>query len=207
MTTGDLRFAAELHRRFLGHGLFPALGPTFLRAYLATYLVSPFAMALVAAIGGRPVGFLVGTIDDRLHYRYVLRRRGLRLAILGAVGLLVRPRVAVWFLHTRVARYVRGLRRLTGPGGTGPAAPGVDRDAVLAHVAVSPTARARGAGSALVEEFGHYARNAGASSAQLVTRADNSGAGLFYERLGWWPTGYFVDRDGVTWMQYRIELG
>jgi ribosomal protein S18 acetylase RimI-like enzyme len=208
MTRGDLRFAADLHRSCLGHGLFPRLGSRFLRAYLRTFVQSPFAIALVAERDGDPVGFLVGTGDDRRHYRHVIRRHGVRLALSAALALVTRPRVAAMFARTRLVRYARGAvrlaRRPTAPPSPSTTPPGAN--GVLTHLAVVPAGRERGVGAALVEDFLSQARTHGAASVRLVTRSGESGAGSFYERLGWEPDGGFADADGIEWRRYRTEL-
>src|SRR5215207_9639819 len=104
-TNRELGFCAALHAHELGHGFFASLGHGFLRAYYATFVASPYAVALLATSQGAPVGLVVGAIDPRAHARWVLRRRGLRLAARGAAVLVVRPRVAWRFLRTRVERY------------------------------------------------------------------------------------------------------
>lgn len=208
MTEDDLRFASALHRRSLGHGLFPALGPTFLRCYLRTFVSGPTAVALVAELDGAVVGFLVGVVDEPSHLRGVVRQHGLRLAVMGVVALAARPRVAWRFARTRLRRYVVGIGRLAradrSVGARVPAPRSVH--AVLSHVAVVPEARSARVGSALVVRFTELARAGGAAAARLVTRSGEAGAGPFYERLGWRRAGEFVDRDGLTWIRYRLDL-
>lgn len=59
----DLHFCTALHARTLDHGFFMGLGPQFVRSYEATFLDSPHATALVATLGGHPVGALTGVLD------------------------------------------------------------------------------------------------------------------------------------------------
>ena len=208
MTTGDLRFAADLHRACLAHGLFPRLGGRFLRVYLRSFVASPFAVALVAERAGDPVGFLVGTVDDRRHYQHVIRRHGVGLALSGAVALLQRPLVAVLFARTRLLRYIRGAVRLarTSAPPASPSATASNGDGVLTHLAVIPFCRGIGVGAALVEDFVCHTRRQGATSLRLVTRSGESGAGAFYERLGWEPVGGFTDADGIEWRRYKASV-
>lgn len=209
MTAVDLRIAAELHRRWLGHGLFPALGPRFLRCYLRTFLSGPAAVALVAEVDGAAAGFLVGVFDEPTHLRNVVRQHGLRLAATGLIALAARPRVAWRFARTRLRRYAGGLGRLARSGHSVdarfPVSPSIE--AVLSHVAVAPEARSARVGSALVVRFSELARARGAAAARLVTRSGDAGAAPFYERLGWRRSGEFVDRDGLAWLRYRLVLG
>ena len=202
----DLAAAADIHYECLRHGLFPQLGRRFLRAYLATFIDSPHAVALVAVTHGGPVGFLVGTFEDADHYRFVLRRHGLRLALRGSAAILLRPRVALHFARTRARRYARAATRLAGGAVASAASVAGVPTGVLAHVAVAPAGRGRGMGAGLVDEFAGRASARGLRALRLVTRADGQGAGDFYWRLGWQMLGTHGDRDGVTWARYRLEL-
>src|SRR3546814_17956993 len=76
MTQGDLAFAAHLHRTALPTGLFPTLGPRFLRVYLSTHAASPFGLAYVPLVAPRPVAFIAACPDHRAHPPTVLRPFG-----------------------------------------------------------------------------------------------------------------------------------
>lgn len=207
MTAADLRFVAHLHRSCLAHGLFPALGPRFLRAYLHTYAASPFGLAYVALLDGAPVGYLVGTVDDVAHVRYVLRRSGVHLSLLGLIALLLRPRLAWRFVRTRARRYLTATTRILRSGTRASVSPGSSECvAGLSHVAVTSSAQGCGVGGALVERFVEDARSSGATVARLLTKAGDGGAYGFYDRLGWCPTGVVTDRDGIAWSRFRLEL-
>lgn len=205
-------YAAALHARSLPHGFFARLGRPFLRAYYDSFVASPYAVALSAFAGGRLSGVLVGTLDTGAHYSWVLRRRGLRLALLGAGGLALRPRLATTFLRTRAGRYLRrawdtprDLALSSSRGRRGGPARG-EGVAVLTHVAVDVAARGTGAGTRLVGAFVEAARAAGADRAALVTLAGEDGAGPFYEGLGWTHTGDRQDRDGRTVSAFSLNL-
>ena len=206
LTPADAAFAAALHARALPHGFFARLGPRYLRAYHASFAASPFAVALVAVVGARPVGVLLGTLDNRAHYRWVVRHRLLRLAFAGVLALAVRPRLAAAFLRTRAAHYARSLTRLRRrgvPAAGGPQAPGRPV-AVLTHVAVASAARGRGVGARLTEAFVGTAHSA-AGRIALVTLAGDAGAGRFYERLGWVRVDERRDRDGRLIAEYEYR--
>lgn len=207
MTAGDVPFASTLHHQCLPHGLFPSLGHRFLRRYLFTYATSPFGLALIVEVDGEPVGFLVGSFDERAHRTHVVREHGTSLALHGAAAMLSRPTVAWRFLTTRLVRYTAGFtrRRLRPPSrvGQGDAEP---RTAVLSHVAVVPSVRGIGAGTTLATAFVQRVRATEAETAELLTRDDDRGATGFYSRLGWFHVGDVVDRDGLTWSRLQIEL-
>lgn len=200
----DLPFCAQLHLDALPHGFFARLGPRFLRAYYASFLESPHAVALLAAVRGHPAGFLVGIVDPPLHRRWVLRHRGGWLAVLGATALAIRPSVAIQFLRTRVARYIRTWRRhrpVDAPVPAGGMAP-----AVLSHVAVLPGARGSGLGAQLVRSFEQAAGRAGAPRAVLTTLAGAGGASDFYVRRGWRRTHTHTTPEGQHMEEWARDL-
>lgn len=204
MSNRDVGFATTLHLQSLNHGLFPALGKGFLGAYLRTFVSSPFAIALIAERAGEPIGYLVGTEDDRAHYGHVIRTNWPSLAPRGLVALLVRPAIALRFARTRAARYARGAVRLTGKAVShGP----LVKDASLTHMAVSAQCRSQGAGEALVNGLLENLSQSNVAGVRLLTRSGSDGAARFYEKLGWCLVEEFTDQDGLEWQRYRIDLG
>lgn len=199
----DVRFCARLHLEALPHGFFAELGPRFLRAYYATFLESPHAVALVAAVRDHPAGVLVGIVDPALHKRWVLRYRGAWLALLGAAALGARPALAVRFLRTRLTRYASSWRRHRR--GEAPQAARAT-PAVLSHIAVLPGARGTGSGARLVRSFEAAAADAGARRAVLTTLAGEGGAGAFYARLGWSRSANHTTPDGAHLEEWTREL-
>lgn len=208
---GDLQFSVALHERALPTGLFRRLGPAFLRVYHASFIASPVGVALLVQRDDVPVGFLLGAARNRAHLRWVLRHQGPELAAAGALALARRPRLAAWFVHVRLARYVRAMVKLLRPHRSSrndvqvssAASPDV---AVLAHIAVAPEARGQGVGQVLVRAFVDAAKAAGVASAHLVTQSGHLGAGGFYEALGWRLVAEQTDRDQVAMSAYRCEL-
>ena len=207
MTSGDLRFAADLQRAYLSDGFFASLGPGFMRAYLATFLDSRVSVALLAERGGQAVGFLVGSFDHTAHVQMTVRRHGPRLVVFGVVAMLVRPAVGWRFARTRARRYAARVGRTLGRGST-PTASRHELAAAggLGHLVVVPEGRGLGIGSALTVEYMRRVQAYGVTRAQLTTKAGEAGAGAFYERLGWVSTLSFDDPDGVAWTRYQLDL-
>jgi GNAT superfamily N-acetyltransferase len=228
MSTADLAFAVAGHVEQLPGGFFVRLGPGFLRAYYRGFAEGPHGVALVADVDGAPLGALVGTTCQTAHYRWLLRRRGPRLALRGGAALIVRPSELRTFLRGRLGRYARAVPRMVrGRVRRDPPAAEESRDtvpvvdlvaaetdtsgavpdgsvAVLHHVFVTPQAASNGVGSQLVRRFEAVAAEAGAVEARLVTVADvgRSAAG-FYERLGWASCDQRRDRDGRAVIELR----
>lgn len=209
-THGDVAFAAQLHARLLPHGLFVHLGGQVLELYHRGFVDSPFAVALVAEHQGEPAGFLLGTLRNGRHYRWMVRTRGVGFATRAGLALLRRPRVLARFVAARLPRYARALRRIVRPdladgaasGHGGPGGP----TAVLTHVAIAPTAQGHRVGTTLTEHFLAAADRSGAAAVQLITRAGEEGAAEFYRRHGWELVGEHTDLSGKTDCVFRWPL-
>lgn len=185
----DVADLVRLHAAGLPDGFFARLGPAFLAVYLRTFLEGPDGVALVARDGDEVIGFVVGATRARRHSRWMVRRRGLRLAWRAMLAMLARPAVLATFLRTRFGRYVRGLvRRLVPRSVTVPPGAGAADLAVLLHVVVDGNLRGRGVGGMLVERFVDALRDEGVAEVRLVTDAAE-GAGALYRRLGWTRLG------------------
>lgn len=208
--TGDREFAAQLHLLALPDSFFATLGPRFLRSYYRMFLLSPYAVFLVARRGDEPVGVLAATTDDLSHYRWATRSYGWRLGMAGVAALLSRPRVLWRFLRTRCARYVRGAVRLRRSTSKPESAQVIlqenGRTGSLSHLAVADHAREAGVGRTLVTAYQGLAAAVGAERLNTSTRDGDAGASGFYRRLGWAPAGSMTDLDGRPFERFRLEL-
>lgn len=200
--TSDLVFCATLQRETLPHGFFAALGQRFLRAYLATFVTSPYAVAILLTVRDTPLGMVVGVIRPRTHRSWVLAHNGPQLAVLGAAALAARPRLALRFLRTRSIHYARSWRRRRSPAALRP----VEQPAVLSHVAVVPGAKGSGFGRELVAAFVEAAREGGSPRVVLATLAGDAGAAGFYRKTGWLESGTSVSFDGQRMVHFSLPL-
>jgi ribosomal protein S18 acetylase RimI-like enzyme len=198
----DLDFCTALHAETLPHGFFAELGHLFLRAYLATFVSSPHAVALLLTVHDAPVGMVVGVLRPQAHRQWVLRRRGFLLAILGTTALATRPRLALRFARTRIAHYRRAWRRRRNPATTQLAG----QPAVLSHIAVAPGAEGAGFGRQLVEAFVEAARDAGSQRVVLATLAGKAGAAGFYRKQGWSESEPRLNFDGQSMIIFSLAL-
>lgn len=206
MELSDVSSTAELHRAALPGGFFVALGPRFLRAYHRTFLTSPAGVALVADVDGRPIGFLLGTVDEASHYRHVARYERWRLGWRGVLSLAARPALAAHFIRTRAFRYLRGVLRLSRSSPVEASTVPPPGSGVLSHVAVEPAARGRGAGRLLATAYCETAKAQGACAVRLSAAADNRSAQALYEALHWERGPERTDVDGHEWAQYSLTL-
>jgi GNAT superfamily N-acetyltransferase len=205
-TAADVAATAALQVRHLRNGLFPQLGPRFVRRWHATFVDEPQARAYVVDDGDGVRAFLVGTVDQQAYVAGVLRRERWALARLGLLAMLARPTVAWMFLRTRSRLYARRVlaRRLPPPLRDGNGAPVCV--AVVHAVVTDPRGRGSGAGAALLARFEEDVRAAGTPQIQLITDDGPRGAGGFYRRLGWGPGERAESRDGRPVLLFRRRV-
>ena len=200
-TVRDTAATSRIHIQRLRLGLFPQLGPGFVHRWHATYVSSPFGIALVAetpsADGPLIVGYLIGSSDEAAHVAHVLRHDRIALLCTGVTALARRPRVAAGFVRTRGRHYVYRVflqrRRRRSTSSTQARA---EQVGVLTALAVDPRYRSLAAGRRLTTRYLELAHAGGADSAQLVTEQGTLGAAAFYERLGWRRVGSKTSIDG-----------
>ncbi|UJA19221.1 GNAT family N-acetyltransferase [Thermoleophilia bacterium SCSIO 60948] len=202
-TLVDVDFMARTHAETLPRAFFVSLGQRFMRRYYATFIDSPYAEALVAAIADHRAGMVVGVLDPPLHARWVARNRGMSLALSALAALAVRPSAVSTFLRTRARRYAGAWRRYRDSAQT-QATDDATRPAVLSHVAVSTGARHRGVGQSLVSGFEASAWHYGADWITLTTLSGSDGASDFYDLLGWRCRGPVRTFDGADVVEWSI---
>lgn len=201
MGLSDLGFVVDAHLEHFPDNVFGQLGRRFLVEYYRTFLDGPHADGVVAVVAGSPAGFLVGVLDVREHRRLVRRFHARRLAWYAAIALVQRPRMALGLVRRRIAVRLAAVRRSGSAGGDG-----VETIAVLSHVAVQEEARGVGLGTSLMLGFVDRAREAGASTVSLATRAGGAGAGRLYEDLGWQLISERDTFDGRRIALYDLDL-
>lgn len=206
MVGADVRAAARLHARHLPHGFFPRMGPGFLAEYYRTFISSPHATAWVIGDPGEVDGLLVGVLAPGTHSRWVMRERGLHLALAGTRAMLVRPWLLWDFASTRLGRYWRAVRSLRSNRTSSASAPPDPPVAILSHVVVDPTARRKRAGSVLVTAFAEEAQAAGITRLRATTLAGPEGACGFYERTGWFRASTASNWDAEQIVVFELPL-
>ncbi|MFV2116875.1 GNAT family N-acetyltransferase, partial [Micromonospora sp. LOL_025] len=137
------------------------------------------------------------------------RRAMASLALAGLVALVLRPRVAVRVLRTRVRPWARRVahRRaaVVTPQRAGPVA--AAHVAVMTALAVRPEWRKAGIGVLLVDRFVEQVRNGDVRWVEAQTSTGPVGATGFYERLGWEAGTQQPVPDGDQVRTYRRSLG
>lgn len=214
MRRRDLAAAVRLHREGLGSEFITKLGSRFLRRYYRAWLDSPFGLCLVVedTKDGCVVGVLLGAVDPAAHYRHVVRRHGISLALALALAGMRHPSLAVELARTRARRYLTGTLRMLRPRVTPRRAPSPRREDTgqvtgeVTHLVVAARQRGAGIGRALLGAAERGFSAAGVAEAELVTPAGDHGLARFYESAGWRPTGAVVSRSDERFMRYHRRL-
>ena len=197
MTEDMLPRVCELHLLATAGALGARLGRRYVHAFMAWFLRTTDAIALVATNGdGDVVGYVIGA---PIGYTATLNRQ---LAPVGLGAMLARP----WLLANRQlwatlfarARYV--FRPSAATDTTGLPTPAMS----LVGIAVDPRAPRRGVGLALMTHFEQYARELNMASMRLSVYPSNIAARKLYERCGWRPLSNEPTATGT--MYYGIVI-
>ena len=145
--------------------------------YLTPYLDLEPASAFVVTSDGRPVGYLVGCVDDAA-FPSEEERIG---AAIRTHRLLLRPRPARFFARAAADSAMLRLRLRRVPTAGGLADP---RWPSHLHIDVMPVARGTGAATELMDLWFERLRSVGSPGCYLQTSLENDRAVRFFERVG-----------------------
>lgn len=202
----DLPFLVEVHLRQFPHGFYAQLGPAFKTRYFRQYFRSPGAIGVVAEQrdGSGLVGYLIGTVDDDAHDRFMNRSAAPALTAAGSSALAARPGLWSEFMRRRALwyarRFVSGVFRARRPSGE-------PRQGELLYICTTQGNRRRGIGAALLRSYVEQAQRAHAAGLHLVSERDNTAAHEFYAHRGWQVVSESVTRDGRPLVKMGLSLG
>ncbi|MDO8307161.1 MAG: GNAT family N-acetyltransferase [Actinomycetota bacterium] len=202
----DLALLVEVHLQQFPDGFYARLGPAFMTRYFQQCFRSPAAIGLIAeqCDGSGLVGYLVGTVDNDAHDRFMNGPASPALAAAGASALVRRPSLwsdfarlrALWYARRFVSRAVRPRRPSAEP-----------RHGELLYICTTAGHRRRGVGAALLRSYVEGAKRARAASLHLVSERENASGRDFYEHRGWRVVSESVTRDGRPLVRMGLSLG
>ena len=202
----DLDVLVGIHLEQFPEGFYARLGPTFMRAYFSNYFRSPGAVGLIAQQrqDSEVVGYLIGTVDDDVHERFMHRQAALRLTFAGAAALARRPELWANFLRHRSLwygrRFASGFMRTRHVSAS-------RRQGELLYICTTSGNRRRGIGAALLRSFTETAQRAHTASLHLVSEKGNMPAREFYEHRGWKVISESMTRDQRPLVKMQLSLG
>ena len=185
------REAGRLHMEGIPTGFLSSLGLGFLTQLYKAIASCPGGFGYVWSEGGRTLGFVACAERVGRLYKEALKRRGPLMA-LPLARYMIRPAVLRRMWQTW--RY---------PSQVGEALP----PAEVLSIAVSPEARGRGVGRALMSAAVREFARRGIGAAKVAVWAGNEGANAFYPRCGFelalqrehhgLPMNVYVVRTGI----------
>lgn len=202
----DLPVLVEVHLRQFPDGFYARLGPAFKTRYFRQYFRSPGAIGLIAEArdGSGLMGYLVGTLDEAAHDRFMHRSASPALTAAGTLALLARP--ALWrdFFRRRALWYAR--RFFSGIARTQSTSEQPLRGELL-YICTTQGNRRRGVGAALLRSYVAAAQRAHTAALHLVSERDNGDAHEFYAHRGWQVVSESATRDGRPLVRMTLSLG
>ena len=169
LTKRHARAVAELHRDGIRTGFLSSLGPMFLRQLYAAIPSCPGGFGDVwQEPDGSVLGFIACAESTGKLYKQALLRRGVLMS-LPLIRFLVRPSVIrkIW----QTLRY---------PGEVGPELPAAE----VLSIVVSPDARGKGVGKALMQAATEEFARRGIRRIKVAVWAQNAPANAFYRKCG-----------------------
>ncbi len=173
----DAAAIAAMHRAGIATGFLPRLGIRFLKRLYEAMIGWEDGVVVVADDGFGPVGFVAGVADVAGFYSHFARRHG-PAALLSALPSLLRP---------------GNLRRAWETWSYSDTQ--IDVEAELLSMAVEPSARGRGLGTRLGEEFLTQRRW---PEVKVVVAVGNEAARATYRRLGFVTRASFEVHRGES---------
>lgn len=188
---GHAQAAAELHKNAIGTGFLSSLGPAFL---CQLYRAIPSCSAGFGFVWENPDGQILGFIacaesTGRLYKQSILRR-GIPMA-LPLARFLFRPSV--------IRKLIQTLRYPSQVGEDLPLAE-------VLSIAVSPDARGKGVGKALMSAALAEFRRRGISRVKVAVWAENEPANRLYQRCGF-RLVRTREHHGLPMNLYAIDVG
>lgn len=180
MSPNDVEKVARLHAESFPDSRSTRLGMPFLVKMYTWFVLKQPRLACVAIMNGQIIGFVTGAIggSSRKIFRYAWRE--ISLAFVRNPTLIMSSGMfEAW------PSYLHGLLP-SSKSVVSQSVSSTDKiKAVLTSIAVSPSARGRQAGKALVAAFEQAAQACGASRFGLGVELDNHPARRLYESCGW----------------------
>jgi ribosomal protein S18 acetylase RimI-like enzyme len=170
-TPAQLAELVSIHCAALPETLNSRLGPQHLTYLYTRMLAHPKSLVSVARLDGKVSGVVCATLDLSELSHWLIAELTLNAWIGYALRILTHP--SLWFLSLESLGSSQVLRL-----------DGESLPACLTVLAVSPHARRRGLGQALVQAVDDFVRKAGLSGYWLETDASNQGAQAFYSSQG-----------------------
>ncbi|WP_169853315.1 GNAT family N-acetyltransferase [Anaerohalosphaera lusitana] len=181
---------ADLHIQGISTGFISSLGPRFVTALYEAIAQSPASFGIVAVEDDTVLGFVTFTTDVKALYKILLRKHGLKFAVLLA-GKMLSPSRLKKIFETLFYPAKAETRDLPS--------------AELLSVVVSPQARGKGLARKLIEEGLSQCRQRQIEKVKVLVADHNKPANKLYQTCGF-EYATSVDSHGTKSNIYVADL-
>ena len=182
---------AALHIQCISTGFISSMGIDFVTSLYDAIVKSKSSLGVVAVKNGKVIGFVAFTTNLNKLYKSIIRRKGLKFALLLAGNVLSLRRIKKIF---ETLSYPARIKKMNLPS------------AELLSIAVAPEERRKGLASQLIEKGLRLYRKTGVDKVKVLIGADNKAGNKLYLKSGFELIGQIVNH-GVLSNIYVAKTG
>jgi len=174
---------AALHIQCISTGFISSMGIDFVTSLYDAIVKSKSSLGVVAVKNGKVIGFVAFTTNLNKLYKSIIRRKGLKFALLLAGNVLSLRRIKKIF---ETLSYPARTKKMNLPS------------AELLSIAVAPEERRKGLAGQLIEKGLRLYRKTGVDKVKVLIGADNKAGNKLYLKSGFELIGQIVNHGVLS---------
>lgn len=174
---------AELHIRCISTGFISSLGIDFVTSLYEAIAQSKSSFGVVAVREDKVIGFAAFTTNINTLYKSILRRKGLKFALLSAGRIFSLRRIKSIF---ETLFYPARIKNMSLPS------------AELLSIAVAGEEQRKGLAGQLIEKGFQRYRATGIEKVKVLIGADNKAGNKMYLKYGFEPAGQILNHGVLS---------
>ena len=174
---------AALHIQCISTGFISSMGTDFVTSLYDAIVKSKSSLGVVAVKNGKVIGFVAFTTNLNKLYKSIIRRKGLKFALLLAGNVLSLRRIKKIF---ETLSYPARIKKMNLPS------------AELLSIAVAPEERRKGLAGQLIEKGLRLYRKTGVDKVKVLIGADNKAGNKLYQKSGFELIGQIVNHGVLS---------
>ncbi len=177
------RQVAALHIQCISTGFISSMGIDFVTSLYDAIVKSKSSLGVVAVRNEKVIGFVAFTTNLNKLYKSIIRRKGLKFALLLAGNVLSLRRIKKIF---ETLFYPARIKKMNLPS------------AELLSIAVAPEERRKGLAGQLIEKGLRLYRKTGVDKVKVLIGADNKAGNKLYLKTGFELIGQIVNHGVLS---------
>ena len=174
---------AALHIQCISTGFISSMGIDFVTSLYDAIVKSKSSLGVVAVRNGKVIGFVAFTTNLNKLYKSIIRRKGLKFALLLAGNVLSLRRIKKIF---ETLSYPARIKKMNLPS------------AELLSIAVAPEEQRKGLAGQLIEKGLRLYRKTGVDKVKVLVGADNKAGNKLYLKTGFELIGQIVNHGVLS---------